>query len=441
MTFVWTGIRRGMKTNHSRGAARGMLLAAAVFVLGVGPALGQPVQKYDRLTIVAQRAELKIGDRVVGILPRGETFVVQEVKDGWYWVSESDWRGWIRASEAAPTDLAIQCFSEAIRQKPTATDYGIRGRLRSTKGQTRLAIADFSEAIRLDPSQAAIYKERGLEYYLLRQFDKAIADYSQAARLDPNNPAYLALRANAYRDQGDGQQAIADYSALIRLRPDDRHAHEERAGLWAANREYDRAIADYDEAIRVDPSGVLISVVWVKRAGARLAKGDKERAMTDFDEAVRLSADDPWARDCVRGCRAVAWLDLERYGDVIEDLEQAIRLSPKQSGFHAILAWIRATCSDARYRDGAKAVVNATKAIELNRYPSADRAAILAAACAEAGEFDRAVQSQKKAIELAPPNEKKRLDGALELFEQSAPYRQRHRDDWRPGFSFDLFFQ
>lgn len=431
-----------LRVSSSRGAAKGMLLAAAVFVICEGSSLGQPVQKYDRLTVVAQRTDLMIGTQVVGVLRRGDTFAVQEIRNGWYWVSEIDRRGWVRKHDAMPIDQAIRYFSQAIRQNPTAADYAIRGRLHNMKvGHIAEAIADFTEAIRLDPSQAELYKERGIKYYIRREFDKAIADYSEAIRLAPDKAAYLALRANSHSEKGDDEQAIADYTSAIRLGPGRWHTFEARARLWLNKREYDRAIADFDEAIRLNPSSELASLDWVGRAGARLAKGDSEQAVKELDEAVRLSENNPWIRDSVRGSRDIVWLDLERYDDAIADLENGIESSPRQFGFHAVLAWTRATCPDARYRDGAKAIQNASKAMELNRHPSSDLAAILAAAYAEFGDFDRAAETQKKAIDLAPPDEKERLRGTLELYRQEMPYRQERGDGWQPKFSFDTFIQ
>ena len=426
----------------SRGAAKGISMAAAVFVICEGSLLGQPVQKYDQLTVVAKRAELMIGKQMVGFLHRGDTFSAKEIRDGWYWVSEIGRRGWVRQSDAMPIDQAIRFFSQAIRQNPTAADYAIRGRLRNMKGgQIAEAIADFTEAIRLAPSQAELYKERGINHYIRRELDKAIADYSEAIRLAPDNPHYLALRANVFREKGEGERAMADYTSVILLGPGRWHMFEARARLWLNKREYDRAIADFDEAIRLNPSPELASFDWVNRAGAKLVKGRSEQAIKEFNEAVRLSENNPWVRDSVRGSRDIAWLDLERYDNAIDDLEKGIESSPRQFGFYAVLAWTRATCPVARYRDGSKAVEHASKAMDLNRRPNSDLTAILAAAYAESGDFDRAVEMQKKAIDLAPPNEKGSLSGALELFEHKIPYRQENHDGWSPRFSFDMFIQ
>ena len=132
-------------------------MAAAVFVICECSLLGQPVQKYDRLTVVAQRAELMIRTKVVGFLHRGDTFSAQEIRGGWNWVSEIGRRGWVRRSDAMPIDQAIRFFGQAIRQNPTAADYAIRGRLRNMKGgQIAEAIADFTEAASFPTGSSAL---------------------------------------------------------------------------------------------------------------------------------------------------------------------------------------------------------------------------------------------------------------------------------------------
>ena len=159
MTFFQTSTP--VRVSTSRGAAKGMMLAASVVIICEGSSLGQPVQKYDRLTVVAQRADLMIGTQVVGVLHRGDTFAATEIRNGWYWVSEIGSHGWVRQSDAMPIDRVIRFFSQTIRQNPTAADYAIRGRLCNMKvGRIAGAIADFTEAIRLDPSQVELYRSR-----------------------------------------------------------------------------------------------------------------------------------------------------------------------------------------------------------------------------------------------------------------------------------------
>ena len=86
-------------------------------------------------------------------------------------------------------------------------------------------------------------------------------------------------------------------------------------------------------------------------------------------------------------------------------------------------AWLRATCPDETYRDGAKAIEDATKACELTGWNDLYCLDTLAAAFAEAGQFDKAVECQEKAIELAPDDEKEDLGTRHKLYQERQPYR------------------
>ena len=57
-----------------------------------------------------------------------------------------------------------------------------------------------------------------------------------------------------------------------------------------------------------------------------------------------------------------------------------------------------ATCPEAKYRDGGKAVESATRACELTKWKSSEFLNTLAAAYAESGDFDAAVTWQTRAI-------------------------------------------
>lgn len=70
------------------------------------------------------------------------------------------------------------------------------------------------------------------------------------------------------------------------------------------------------------------------------------------------------------------------------------------------LASLRATCPDEKHRNGQQAVEYATKACELTAWKNGGWIDSLAAAYAEAGDFDKAVEWQQKGMDLAPPTRK-----------------------------------
>ena len=92
------------------------------------------------------------------------------------------------------------------------------------------------------------------------------------------------------------------------------------------------------------------------------------------------------------------------------------------------LAWLLATCPEDRFRDGKKAVAAATRACELTRWKNAEVLDTLAAADAEAGDFDAAVKWQLKALGLMGKDDepgRKAMDARLVLYRAKKPYREQ----------------
>ena len=67
---------------------------------------------------------------------------------------------------------------------------------------------------------------------------------------------------------------------------------------------------------------------------------------------------------------------------------------------------------------------DATKACELTDWKGPNSLGTLAAAYAEAGQFDKAVEWQQKATDLAPESEKADYGSRLKLYQEGKPYRE-----------------
>jgi hypothetical protein len=76
-------------------------------------------------------------------------------------------------------------------------------------------------------------------------------------------------------------------------------------------------------------------------------------------------------------------------------------------------------------RDGKRAVGHASRACELTGWRTPLFIATLAAAHAEAGDFDRAVEFQRKALSFPAYEKRFRKTGGerLQLYERKKPYR------------------
>jgi tetratricopeptide (TPR) repeat protein len=86
-------------------------------------------------------------------------------------------------------------------------------------------------------------------------------------------------------------------------------------------------------------------------------------------------------------------------------------------------AWLLATCPEEKIRDGKTAIAAAQKAGELREWKAITDIKSLAAAYAETGDFEKAIEWQKKAIEMAQGESKSGEEEMLKLYEAKSPFR------------------
>jgi tetratricopeptide (TPR) repeat protein len=250
--------------------------------------------------------------------------------------------------------------------------------------------------------------------------DAAIAHYDWAIRIDPNHALAWNDRGLGWDLKGEYDKAVADLNEAIRLNPRSAKAFNNRGYTWLYKGDSDKALADLDEAIRLDPRQ---SLAFNNRGLAWFGKGDLTKAINDFDEAIRL---DP-APALTHSNRGMAKLSTGQYSEAIADLDQALRLDPNNVEACNNLAWLQATCSDSRYRNGKAAVLHATEACELSAWSNSNHLSTLAAAYAETGDFASAVKWMEKSIAIGPVAIRGRLKSVLDLFKAQQPYRQDGR--------------
>ncbi len=218
-------------------------------------------------------------------------------------------------------------------------------------------------------------------------------------------------------DVMDLPTAFDYYSAEVRRNPTSARAWATRADLWRKKGELTNAIKDYDEAIRLDPKEKTYYYI---RGNAKSSTNDPAGAIRDFDEAIRL---DP---NLAPAYVSRGWLKHKAgdYKSAIRDYENAIRLDPKLPYCKNNLAYLRATCPEAKFRDAAAALQLAEAVLSSN---GKDAFAQNAKACALAlqGNYDAAIKLEELALQDDGFAKETDLDGGVLAAERIAQWKKR----------------
>jgi tetratricopeptide (TPR) repeat protein len=342
---------------------------------------------------------------------------VEQAAGDWLWVRSGPTKGWLLQREVVPVDEALREFDPTAATGPQAAHVRhLRGVALTRAGRHDQALDELEAALRLEPGSVLILVSRGNAWFAKGDHDRAIADFSNAIERDGRFATAWMYRGIVRSAKGDHDAALRDLDEALRLEPRYALAFNSRGTVWQAKGDSVRALADFDEAIRLD-----VHHPWAfnNRGNLWFAKPDFEKAAADYTSAI---AADP--REVLPYLnRGTVWQARGKFDQAVADYEAAIRIDPNHALAHNSLAWLLATCPEEKFRDGRRAVEEAKKSYELSEGKRVDFLDTLAAAHAEAGEFDQARSWQAKAVELAPESKKPGYVVRLKLYESRQPFR------------------
>jgi tetratricopeptide (TPR) repeat protein len=277
-----------------------------------------------------------------------------------------------------------------------------------------------TEAIEANPKLVPAYVLRGLANASRNKFDEAIADYSKAAELAPDDERPRLLRAAVHQLQKNYDKAIADLDFALKKEPGNSELLATRGICRAQKGDDDGALKDFDAAVKADPKNVH---GWQLRGSAYSEKGEKDKALGDFKEAITLDPNNA----ATYLYRAHLYLVEAEPESALTDLEEVMRRAPDFPGAANDYAWTLATNPKDSVRNGHKAVEFAKKACHETDYKHAPTVDTLAAAYAEAGDWEQATKWQQEALTLAEkthPDDVKGMKERLALFKEKKAFRE-----------------
>ena len=316
----------------------------------------------------------------------------------------------------------------------------------------RTAKRTYEEIIQLNPDFAQAHSKLGVICLQLNEINEAKKHFQNAIVLDPNlstalyNLGALAARAgdlstaeDYFRtlEQGspDSVQAVFNLGMIFlnqhkyedakvyldkahELSPNNVNIIYNRGNVNAALNNHENAIQNYDLAIKQRPNWLA---AYKNRAKSALKLNKYDVAIEDYTRAIELAPQDA----NLHFNRGQIFQILGRTKKALEDYNATIRLKPDRTMAYNNKAWILATCANAEIRNGHESLTSAKRAYELAKEPKQyDVLDTLAAAYAEAAQYEKAVEWQLKAIERAPENAKPALAERLKLYQSGKPYRE-----------------
>lgn len=320
-------------------------------------------------------------------------------------------------------DAAISDFNQALFLKPANAEVlYLRGNIFLKQGDAEEAFDDFDKVVKLRGNAYQAYAKRGEANYLQDDVQEAHSDYNQALELNKQHRDSLLGRGTCLMEMGNFLAAAKDFEAALRLEPDDLKTMKLLAELWTIQENFAKAEEMCKQIIAKtpkQPDGYL--------ARGRLRAFEKKHklATESFSKAIELA---PNAVEGYLG-RAMAWEKLGDYKKLLADYQVCLKLDPSNSMILNNIAWLMATCPEKEYRDGPQAIKFATEALEQDELRAPGTVDTLAAAYAEAGNFEAAVETQQEAIDEAADwgfgdEEIQGMEKRIALYQAKKPYRE-----------------
>ncbi len=292
-------------------------------------------------------------------------------------------------SQGCP-DRAVEVLLTAISIEPGSTRaHNNLGQGLMRLGRTEEAKASFQEALRLDPHYATGYNNLGMVHTDSAEFERAAHCFRRALALDPALTIAQLNLAIACERAGRLAEALRCYEAVVAQAPEMVEAWVGRGSVLTRQGQFDQALGCLERASRLRPGD---AVILTRKARVLLSMERVHQSLSAVDEALRR--DDANAE--AHQTRAEALRKLGRRSEALQSLESALRLNPD------VHAW----CNFGILQH-------------------------------ELGEFDSAVRSFRRALELDPANIEVRTRLLARLI-PSVPFTHEQAMSARTTFELQL---
>jgi protein O-mannosyl-transferase len=221
--------------------------------------------------------------------------------------------------------------------------------------------------------------------------------FARALAITPDFPRVRAQYARALLLLTNYPDAIQHAGEAVRGEPREPIAHHVLGTAYLGTNGIDAALPHLNASLQL---GREFLVEHGDLVAALLAGGRSEEAIAFLENGISIDPHSARAHFQIAAARAAR----RQFRESIEHYREGLRLRPNTPVALNNLAWILATHPDAALRNGKDAVRFAEKGCALSHRQVPLFLGTLAAAYAEAGDFDKAIQTAQEARDLARGN-------------------------------------
>lgn len=332
---------------------------------------------------------------------------------------------WGRPGES---QQAMALLDRLIRDEPKRLELRVlRAGFLVESGQDYKVINDDTFVLKHAGPLSYVLQHRGAAWLMLGESRKALADYESALALDPDDDDCAAMNIGL-KHWEEPEIALWKLAEFLAGKPKTSSAWFLRGWIHREQKQYAEAIDAFTRAVGIQPNHVQAlacraqcpqdlelalansaAVLDLQPHNARLwswrgylfkQSGKSDLAVEDFSAAIRLQPEYSWYyRD--RGEIYQMWAE---YHLAAADFEAAARIEGCDSRTLKLLAYLYATCPDPTIRDGEAALRIIQR---LEKEDGAVAGTCLrekAAAYAAIGQFEAAIETQRKSSSKVPPS-------------------------------------
>jgi tetratricopeptide (TPR) repeat protein len=253
--------------------------------------------------------------------------------------------------------------------------------------------------------------------------------WTHALAVTKNNDVALTNFANWFAERGELDNALSYFQRALAIHADGAHQHynlslavihDDIGNVLTRMGRLNDAIDHFREALKFRPDypdahynlGVVL-----------FQKGEIDAAMTEWRAVLSVYPNDSVARIGL----ANAFVQKGLFRDAVANYQSALKVEPDSVLALNNLAWLLSAGPDDSVRNGAAAVDLALRLNRVSNYSNPSFIRTLAAAYAEAGQFDKAIETAQTAAGLAHAQGQhglaRNIDREIDLYRRQEPFR------------------